>query len=115
MSRYLFAIALLSMPLAGATAQGDEGPPRWAANLARKQQVIMHGLPKAYGALRDPMPDTSAKLRRGAYIFEQRCSSCHGWNGHGAGPEASPSSRPPPTSNGSAPRPRPKRSHTCPG
>ena len=88
MSRYLVAIALLSMPLAGATAQGDEGPPRWAANLARKQQVIMHGLPKAYGALRDPMPDTSAKLRRGAYIFEQRCSSCHGWNGHGAGPEA---------------------------
>jgi mono/diheme cytochrome c family protein len=88
MSRYLFAIALLCMPLAAATAQGDEGPPRWAANLARKQQVIMHGLPRTYGSLRDPMPDTSAKLRRGAYVFEQRCSSCHGWNGHGAGPEA---------------------------
>ena len=88
MSRSVFAIALLCLPLAAATAQGDEGPPRWAANMARKQQVIMHGLPEAYSSLRDPLPDTRAKVRRGAYVFQQHCSSCHGWNGQGSGPEA---------------------------
>lgn len=88
MNRYVFAIALMCLPPASATAQGDEGPPRWAANIARKQQVIMYGLPKAYSSVLDPLPDTSDKLRRGAYVFEQHCSSCHGWNGQGAGPEA---------------------------
>ena len=48
----------------------------------------MHGLPKSYSSLRDPMRDTSSKFRRGAYVFEQHCSSCHGWNGQGGGPEA---------------------------
>jgi len=88
MARYAIAIVLLCLPLASATAQGDEGPPRWAANIARKQQVIMRGLPKPYSSLRDSSPDTTAKLRRGAYVFERHCSSCHGWNGEGAGPEA---------------------------
>jgi mono/diheme cytochrome c family protein len=88
MIRRFVAIVLSALPLAAASAQSDEGPPRWAANIARKQQVIMHGLPPAYAAVRDPLPESSAKLRRGAFVFEKNCSSCHGWNGQGTGPEA---------------------------
>ena len=88
MVRHLLVISLLSLPVAAASAQSDEGPPRWAANIARKQQVIMHGLPPAYASVRDPLPDTKAKLRRGAVVFEKNCTSCHGWNGQGGGPEA---------------------------
>lgn len=90
MNRLLYGIvfAAIAVPLAAAAAQSDEGPPRWAANIARKQQVIMHGLPPAYAAIHDPSPDTDVKLRRGAAVFERHCSSCHGWNGQGAGPEA---------------------------
>jgi mono/diheme cytochrome c family protein len=76
------------LPLTAAVAQADEGPPRWAANIVRKQQVIMHGLPRAYSAVHDPSPDTKAKLRRGRMVFERNCSSCHGWNGQGGGPGA---------------------------
>jgi mono/diheme cytochrome c family protein len=88
MIRRLAILALSCLPLTAAVAQADEGPPRWAANIVRKQQVIMHGLPRAYSAVHDPSPDTKAKLRRGRMVFERNCSSCHGWNGQGGGPGA---------------------------
>jgi len=88
MNRYAIFTAALLLSVEGAIAQSDEGPPRWAANLVRKQQVIMHGVPRTYAAMRDPSPDTDAKLQRGSKIFDQHCAACHGWEGNGAGPEA---------------------------
>lgn len=78
----------LSIGAVAATAQPDMGPPRWAANIGRKQQVIMHGIPAPYAAARDPSPDTQAKLRRGRMLFDAHCTACHGWTGQGTGPEA---------------------------
>ena len=88
MVRYVLGAAIIMLPLAAATAQSDEGPPRWAANLVRKQLVIMNGVPQPYSALRDTTPDTEAKLARGRRLFDQNCAACHGWSGNGAGPEA---------------------------
>lgn len=88
MVRHLLLLAAAGMPLAAAAAQSDEGPPRWAANIARKQHVIMNGVPAPYAGARDPTPDTPAKLRRGRQVFDRNCSSCHGWTGQGTGPEA---------------------------
>jgi hypothetical protein len=53
MIRYAVALAIIGLPLAAAAAQSDEGPPRWAANIARKQHVIMDGLPRAYASARE--------------------------------------------------------------
>lgn len=72
----------------GASAQSDTGPPRWSANIVRKQQVILSGVPRPYTAMQDKTPRTNAKLNRGRIIFDQHCSACHGWTGHGSGPEA---------------------------
>jgi mono/diheme cytochrome c family protein len=58
------------------------------ANLARKQQAVMHGVPRPYNAMRDSTPDTTAKLRRGRTVFDRNCASCHGWSGQGYGPDA---------------------------
>ncbi|MEP7316885.1 MAG: c-type cytochrome, partial [Sphingomicrobium sp.] len=88
MIRYAMLIALAGLPIAAAAAQSDQGPPRWAANIVRKQHVIMNGIPRPYSMARDPSPDTNAKLRRGAAVFDRHCSSCHGWTGQGTGPEA---------------------------
>jgi len=88
MLRYWVALAIFGSPLAAAAVQSDEGPPRWAANIARKQHVIMNGVPRIYASAHDPLPDTRAKLSRGAAVFDRHCSSCHGWNGQGTGPEA---------------------------
>jgi mono/diheme cytochrome c family protein len=55
--------------------------------MVRHQKVIMYGVPAPYSTSRDPLADTPAKLRRGARVFSQRCSSCHGWSGQGNGPE----------------------------
>ena len=88
MIRFGIAVAMVALPLAAVAAQSDEGPPRWAANIARKQLVIMHGVPSPYSAVRDPLPDTSAKLRRGRDLFDRHCAACHGWAGQGGGPEA---------------------------
>ena len=88
MIRYLFAAAIIALPLAAVAAQSDEGPPRWAANIARKRHVIMYGVPRPDNALQDPTADSRAKLARGAALFDRNCASCHGWTGQGTGPEA---------------------------
>jgi len=88
MIRYAIAAGLLVLPLAAAAGQSDEGPPRWAANIVRKQFVIMHGVPAPYTAARDASADTATKLRRGRMLFDAHCTACHGWTGQGSGPEA---------------------------
>jgi mono/diheme cytochrome c family protein len=89
MIRYaIAAAAITALPAAAALAQSDEGPPRWAANIVRKQQVIMHGVPQPYARMHDPSPDTEAKLRRGRFLFDSHCAACHGWTGQGTGPDA---------------------------
>lgn len=88
MIRFALALALVGVPLTAAAAQSDEGPPRWAANIARKQHVIMNGVPRPYSVMRDSSPDTIAKLRRGRAVFDRHCSACHGSTGQGTGPEA---------------------------
>ena len=88
MIRYALALSIIALPIVVSAAQSDEGPPRWAANIARKQHVIMNGLPRAYSVARDPLPDTAAKLRRGRTLFDSHCTACHGWTGQGSGPEA---------------------------
>lgn len=88
MIRYALAAAALFVPIGLVAAQSDEGQPRWAANLVRKQQVIMHGVPQPYAGMRDRTADTSAKVRRGQVVFERNCAACHGWNGEGDGPDA---------------------------
>jgi len=87
MIRYLIAAGFAVLPFAVAAAQSDMDRPRWMANMARHQKVIMYGIPVPYSAVRDPLPDTPAKLRRGAAIFDRHCSSCHGWSGQGTGSE----------------------------
>ena len=87
MFRYLTAAVVAALPLAVAAAQSDMDRPRWMANMARHQKVIMYGIPAPYSAVRDPQPDTPAKLRRGAAVFDQHCASCHGSTGEGSGPE----------------------------
>lgn len=84
MMRYLIAAAIVAVP---ALAQPEDNLSRWKANLARHQQVVMYGVPAPYATARDPSPDSEEKLRRGAAIFDRQCSSCHGWSGHGTGPE----------------------------
>ena len=86
--RFVLVFGVLAVPLAALAAQSDEGPPRWAANIARKQFVIMHGLPQAYARLVDPTLDSEARIRAGAQLFDRNCAACHGWTGQGGGPNA---------------------------
>jgi mono/diheme cytochrome c family protein len=88
MMRYAIAAAIIALPVAAALAQSDEGPPRWAANIVRKQQVIMHGVPRPYATMHDATADTGAKLQRGRAVFDRNCAACHGWTGQGTGPDA---------------------------
>lgn len=88
MRRVSLVIAVVGLPLAAIAAPADQGQPRWMANIARKQHVIMNGVPRPYGMARDPWRDTASKLRRGRDIFDQKCASCHGWSGQGTGPDA---------------------------
>lgn len=89
MTGYAAALAIGVLALGGAAvAQQDTGPPRWMANIVRHQQVIMNGVPEPYSNMRDPAPDSPAKLREGALLFDRHCAACHGIGGRGSGPEA---------------------------
>jgi len=89
MTRYAIAAATAIFGAAGlALAQPDSGPPHWMANMSRLHQVVMKGIPRPYTAARDPSPDTPAKLRRGAAVFDRHCAACHGVSGQGSGPDA---------------------------
>jgi mono/diheme cytochrome c family protein len=89
MMGYSAAVAIGILALGGAAlAQQDTGPPRWMANIARHQQVVIEGVPEPYSSLRDPLPDTPAKLRHGAFLFDHNCAACHGISGQGSGPVA---------------------------
>lgn len=85
--RVLLLAAIVGLGSAAAIAQPEASLSRWKANLERHQHVVMHGVPAPYDAMSDPTPDSPAKLRRGTALFERTCSSCHGWSGHGTGPE----------------------------
>ena len=87
MMRTFVMPAILAMSFAAQPASEPEDLSRWRANMARHQQVVMHGLPAPYDKLSDPTPDSVAKLRRGTMLFERSCSACHGWSGKGTGPE----------------------------
>lgn len=88
MIRFALALSIIGLPIAAVAAQSDMGPPRWAANIARKQYVIMHGIPAPYAAARDALADSAVKLKRGRTVFDSHCAACHGWTGQGGGPEA---------------------------
>jgi mono/diheme cytochrome c family protein len=87
MIRYLTAAVVTALPLAVAVAQSDMDKPRWMANMARHQKVVMYGVPAPYGTAGDPLPDSPQKVQRGSAVFDQHCASCHGWAGEGTGPE----------------------------
>ncbi len=86
--RVALAVAVVCFPLAAVAAPSDQGLPRWIANIARKQHVIMNGVPSPYSTAHDPWRDTAAKLWRGRDLFDRNCASCHGWSGQGTGPDA---------------------------
>ena len=85
--RYFTVGAVSVFAFALAAFQSDLDQPRWMANMARHQKVVMYGVPAPYNAVRDPYVNTPAKLRRGADLFSKQCASCHGWSGDGAGSE----------------------------
>jgi mono/diheme cytochrome c family protein len=84
MIRYLTFALMLAVP---SIEPPEDSLSRWKANIARHQKVVMYGVPAPYDAIRDLTPDNDEKLRRGAAIFDQQCSSCHGWSGRGTGSE----------------------------
>lgn len=88
MIRLSLLLGFAALPIVAAAAQSDQGSPRWAANIARKQYVIMYGIPAPYAGLYDPLPDNETKLRRGRMLFDSHCAACHGWTGQGTGSEA---------------------------
>ena len=84
-----FFLTAGTLALAGAAgAQSDTGPPRWMANIARHQQVMMSGVPAPYSTKRDPTRNEAAKLNHGRFLFDRQCAACHGIGGQGAGPDA---------------------------
>lgn len=100
MLRYLTAGVIAVSSFAVAAAQSDMDRPRWMANMARHQKIVMYGVPASYSAVRDPFPDTPAKLRRGDAIFDKNVHRAVDGAGKAPGRRDSSSFRLPLTWNG---------------
>jgi mono/diheme cytochrome c family protein len=86
MIRYGATVAAFLLPIAATALAQPSDPPRWMANISRHHRVVLQGVPRPYTAVRDPLPDTPAKLRRGTEVFGRHCAACHGLEGGGMGP-----------------------------
>ncbi|MBK9125909.1 MAG: c-type cytochrome [Chloroflexi bacterium] len=90
MRRLLFLIAVLSL---GATAcTGLGGEPAVVATLPPPATLVLTAPPNTDRGIPASPPD----LARGAQIFAERCSACHGVDGRGDGPvvQANPGMQP---------------------
>jgi mono/diheme cytochrome c family protein len=55
-------------------------------SMVRHHQAMMYGVPQPYSSAHNPLPGNATTLRRGAQVYDQNCSACHGPNGYGDGP-----------------------------
>lgn len=55
-------------------------------SMVRHHQAMMNGIPQPYRSARNPLPYSAATLQRGALVYAQNCTSCHGAKGRGDGP-----------------------------
>lgn len=79
-------IASTAVPQSIAAQPGLEGG--FEGSLPRHRQALLIGIPAPYTSMRDPLPNTAARWRRGATVYIQKCASCHGLSGRGEGPNA---------------------------
>ena len=55
-------------------------------SLRRHAFATTYGIPAAYAARRNPLPEVAKTWRRGAIVYARRCATCHGPAGRGDGP-----------------------------
>jgi len=57
-------------------------------SMPRHRYAMVSGIPAPYSALSNPLPRTAYTIERGAKVYEQNCTGCHGATGAGNGPAA---------------------------
>ena len=71
------------------------GPGMMMGQAPRHHLAMMAGIPESYRSLTNPLPRTADTVQRGAVVYQQNCSSCHGATGRGDGPKSRGLSPPP--------------------
>jgi mono/diheme cytochrome c family protein len=70
----------------GMMGRGMVGQGMMMGSMVRHHQAMMYGIPEPYRSARNPLPNASATLQRGAQVYAENCASCHGTKGYGDGP-----------------------------
>jgi high-affinity iron transporter len=65
-------------------------------SVASRAGALIKRITTATGAALDPYPTQPPSLARGAAVFKEQCTQCHGATGHGDGPKAKHLEGPPP-------------------
>lgn len=86
-----FAQTTSSPPPSGMMGQGMMGQHgrmggMMMGSMARHHHAMMSGIPEPYRSARNPLPDSTATLHRGAQVYAENCAACHGPKGYGDGP-----------------------------
>lgn len=72
--------------MGGMMGQGMMGRGMMTGSMMRHHQAMMYGIPEPYRSARNPLPNSAGTLRRGAQVYAQNCTACHGPKGYGDGP-----------------------------
>ena len=73
-------------PGGGMSGRGMMGQGMMSSSMPRMHFAMMSGIPGPYSSMTNPLPKTRETVQRGAAVYEQNCSSCHGATGAGDGP-----------------------------
>lgn len=72
--------------MGGMMGQGMMGHGMMTGSMMRHHQAMMYGIPEPYRSAQNPLPNSAATLQRGAEVYAQHCTACHGPKGYGDGP-----------------------------
>ena len=70
----------------GMMGRGMMGHGMMTGSMMRHHRAMMFGIPEPNRSAQNPLPNSAATLHRGAQVYAQNCTACHGRKGYGDGP-----------------------------
>ncbi len=82
----LFVIGMIAILITAAVVFANHMPGIMSHNMGRHMQGMMRYVPEPYNGMKNPLPAEPEVIARGALLYRENCSACHGSSGRGDGP-----------------------------
>ena len=82
----VFVIGMIAILAIAAVVFASHMPGIMDHNIGRHMQGMMRYVPEPYNGMKNPLPAAPEVITKGALLYKENCSICHGPTGRGNGP-----------------------------